>query len=281
MDVARCALRLGADVTVVYRRTLAEMPAIPDEIEEAKEEGVKFEYLASPKEIIEEDGMLSRVVFQKMKLGEPDESGRRTPVPVEGEEFSIDLDNMFTAIGETADLEGFSDAVDTEWNLIKVSGDYGLTSREGFFAGGDIVTGAASVVEAIAAGRKAAEKIDRLLRGIDDPVEEEKEEFGIDKINTDYFPKVKKNSQPRIVPEKAGEGFSEIMKGFDEELVQKEAERCFSCGVCNYCDNCWIFCPDAAIIRREDEYEIDYDYCKGCLVCVQECPRNVFVIEEE
>lgn len=281
MDVARCALRLGGEVTVVYRRTLAEMPAITDEIEEAREEGVKFEYLASPKEIIAKEGKLSKVVFQKMELGEPDESGRRRPVPVEGEEFTMEVDHLFTAIGEVSDLEGFEEALDTSWNLLEVSDEYGRTSKEGFFAGGDIVTGAASVVEAIAAGRKSAEKIDRVFRGIDDPVEEEYEEFGIEKINTDYFPKLKQNSQPRILPGKARKDFSEIMNGYNEDLIQKEAERCFSCGVCNYCDNCWIFCPDTAIIRREDEYEINYDYCKGCLVCVQECPRNVFVIEEE
>ncbi len=281
MDVARCALRLGGDVTVVYRRTLAEMPAIADEIEEAREEGVKFEYLASPREIIAKDGKLSKVVFQKMELGEPDESGRRRPVPVEGEEFTMEVDNLFTAIGETSDLEGFEEALDTRWNLLNVSGEYGRTSRDRFFAGGDIVTGAASVVEAVAAGRRSAEKMDRVFRGADDPVEEEYEEFGIEKINTDYFPKLKQNSQPRILPNEARKDFSEIMKGYDEDLIQKEAERCFSCGVCNYCDNCWIFCPDTAIIRREDEYEINYDYCKGCLVCVQECPRNVFVIEEE
>jgi len=281
MDVARCALRLGSDVTVVYRRTLAEMPAISDEIEEAESEGVKFKYLASPKEIVTADGKLEKVVFQKMELGEPDESGRRSPVPLKGEEFSMEADNMFTAIGEVGDMEGFEKELDSEWNLITVSGDYGQTSRENYFAGGDIVTGAASVVEAIAAGRKSAEKIDRVFRGVEDPGEEEPEEFGIDRINTDYFPRTKKNSQPRIVPEKAGDDFGEIMKGYSEDLLQKEADRCFSCGVCNYCDNCWIFCPDAAIIRREDEYEINYDYCKGCLVCVQECPRNVFVIEEE
>jgi ferredoxin len=257
------------------------MPAISDEIEEAREEGVKFEYLAAPKELVTEGGKLKEVIFQKMKLGKPDESGRRRPVPVEGEEFTMEVDNLFTAIGEVADLEGFEETLESKWNLIDISGDFGQTSHEKIFAGGDIATGAASVVEAVAAGRKSAEKIDRLFRGVEDPQEEEAEEFGIDLINTDYFPRTKKNTQPRILPDKARGDFSEIMKGFDEDLIQREAERCFSCGVCNYCDNCWIFCPDAAIIRNEDGYEINYDYCKGCLVCVQECPRNVFAIEEE
>ncbi len=281
MDVARCALRKGSDVTVVYRRTLTEMPAIPGEIEEAELEGVKMRFLATPKEIVSKNGKLEKVVFQEMKLGEPDESGRRRPVPVEGKTFTMEADNLYTAIGEQADLEGMEPGLETEWNLISAKDRFGQTSAESVFAGGDVVTGAASVVEAIAAGRKSAEKIHRFFTGESDPEEREEPDFGIEDINTDYFTKSKRTLLPRVPLEKASKDFSEIYKGFDEELLKKEADRCFSCGVCNYCDNCWIYCPDVAIIRKEDEYEINYDYCKGCLVCVQECPRNAFSIEEE
>ncbi len=281
MDVARSALRKGSDVTVVYRRTQAEMPAIASEIEEAEKEGVNFRFLAAPKEIVAEGGKLSKVIFQEMELGEPDESGRRRPVPLEGKTFTMEVGRLFTAIGEKADLDGFVPEIDTEWDLIKVSGEFGETNSKNIFAGGDIVTGAASVVEAVAAGRKAAEKIIRIFIGEADPPKQEETEFGIENINVDYFTKSNRTLKPRISVEEAKNGFEEIFRGFDEQLLQKEVDRCFSCGVCNYCDNCWVYCPDAAIVRKDDRYEIDYDYCKGCLVCVEECPRSALSIEEE
>lgn len=281
MDVARCALRSGSEVTVVYRRTLHEMPAIRDEIEEAEAEGIHFHFLAAPLEIVREGESLKEVLFQEMKLGEPDDSGRRRPVPVEGKTFTLPVDRLFTAIGEAADMTSIGKALDTEWDLIKTTGPYGETSRPKVFAGGDIVTGAASVVEAIAAGREAAGKIARLLSGANDPAEEEQKVVGIEDMNTAYFEHSNRINLPRIAAEKAVGGFEEIHAGFEPEMLARETERCFSCGVCNFCDNCWIFCPDVAIKRMEDEYEVDYDYCKGCLVCVIECPRNCISTREE
>lgn len=281
MDVARCALRAGSEVTVVYRRTINEMPAIKDELEEAEREGIGFRFLAAPKEIVRENGRLTSVVFQEMELGKPDESGRRRPVPVEGKTFALEMDRLFTAIGERAELGAVEESVETERGLIKTVGDRGETSWPNVFAGGDIVTGAASVVEAVAAGRAAAEKIDRNFTGVDEPPVEEKKTIGIEDINTAYFTHSKRNLVPRIPVGKAVGSTSEIYTGFGSELLARESERCFSCGVCNFCDNCWIFCPDVAIMRREDEYEVNYDYCKGCLVCVVECPRNCISTREE
>ena len=281
MDVARCALRAGSEVTVVYRRTRNEMPAIAEEIEEAEKEGVAFHFLAAPKELVRKDGKLVGVVFQKMELGEPDDSGRRRPVPVEGETIEMDIDRLFTAIGEQADLEGIDGPVETVWDLVKTESETGETSDPVIFAGGDVVTGAASVVEAIAAGRKAAGRIGRMLAGEPEPVAEEPQTVGIEDMNTDYFTHSKRNAVPRIKVAEAKAGFSEINTGFTDELLASEADRCFSCGVCNYCDNCWIYCPDVAIMRHEDDYEFNYDYCKGCLVCAFECPRNAISIREE
>jgi len=281
MDVARCARRAGSDVTVVYRRTMNEMPAIRDEVEEAEKEGVKFHFLATPKSIKKASDGKIIVEFQEMELGEPDESGRRRPVPIEGKTFEMEVDRMFTAIGEQADLDGIFNEEHLQWNLVKTGSPFGDTAIEGVFAGGDVVTGAASVVEAISAGRKAAEKIDRFINGKDDPVEEEPRTVGIEDMNTAYFTHSKRNEVPRMDVDEAVSGYKEIFSGYDAVLVHREADRCFSCGVCNYCDNCWIFCPDVAIARKEDEYEINYDYCKGCLVCVHECPRSVISTREE
>jgi len=281
MDVARCARRAGSDVTVVYRRTMNEMPAIKDEVEEAEREGVKFHFLATPKSIKKASNGKIMVEFQEMELGEPDKSGRRRPIPIEGKTFEMEVDRMFTAIGEQADLDGIFSKEHLQWNLVKTTSPFGDTAIEGVFAGGDVVTGAASVVEAISAGRKAAEKIDRFINGKDDPTEEEPRTVGIEDMNTAYFTHSKRNEVPRIGVDEAVSGYKEIFTGYDAVLVHREADRCFSCGVCNYCDNCWIFCPDVAIARKEDEYEINYDYCKGCLVCVHECPRSVISTREE
>jgi putative selenate reductase YgfK subunit len=281
MDVARCARRSGSEVTVVYRRTMNEMPAIPDEIEEAEKEGVFFHFLAAPKSITRTGTGPLTVVFQQMKLGQPDESGRRRPVPDGDKTFTMEVDTMFTAIGEEGDTTSFGNVIDTDHALIRTKNESGETSRRTIFAGGDIVTGAASVVEAIAAGRRAAERIDRMLSKQPEPAVEEPRTISIENINTAYFTKSKRVLVPRISREEALGGWREIFTGFDDELLRRESDRCFSCGVCNFCDNCWIYCPDVAVNRLSDQYEFNYDYCKGCLVCVTECPRSAISTREE
>ena len=281
MDVARCARRSGSEVTVVYRRTMNEMPAIPDEIEEAEKEGVFFHFLAAPKSIMRSDAGRLKVIFQQMKLAQPDESGRRRPVPDGEKTFTMEVERVFTAIGEEGDVSPYEKTIDNDGALIKTKNESGETSRKTVFAGGDIVTGAASVVEAIAAGRKAAERIDRMLSKRPEPTVEEPRTISIENINTAYFAKGKRTIVPRIAVEAALEGYREIFSGFDVELLHRESDRCFSCGVCNFCDNCWVYCPDVAVKRLAEEYEFDYDFCKGCLVCVTECPRSAISTREE
>jgi len=281
MDVARCARRAGSEVTVVYRRTMNEMPAIKDEIEEAEHEGVYFHFLAAPKSIERRGSGPLKVVFQQMKLAQPDESGRRRPVPDGDKTFAMEVDTLFTAIGEEADAAPFGKAIELDGALIRTKNESGETSAKNVFAGGDAVTGAASVVEAIAAGRKAAERIDRMLSGQPEPAVEEPRTISIENINTAYFTKAKRVLAPRITADQALKGYGEIHAGFDDELLHREADRCFSCGVCNFCDNCWVYCPDVAVKRLAAEYEFDYDYCKGCLVCVTECPRSAISTREE
>mgnify|MGYP003797233677 FL=1 len=167
MDAARCAKRLGADVTIVYRRSEAELPARLEEVEHAKEEGINFNLLTNPIEIIgTEDGWVKEIVCQKMRLSEPDASGRARPIPIEGSEHTISVDNVIMSIGTTPNplIKSTTEGLATEkWGGI-ITDEGGLTSREGVYAGGDAVTGAATVILAMEAGKKAAKSIDIYLK---------------------------------------------------------------------------------------------------------------------
>ncbi|MGQ9617922.1 MAG: NAD(P)-binding protein [Candidatus Aminicenantia bacterium] len=279
IDSARCALRLGADLEILYRRSRNEMPAIKSEIEDAESEGIEIKFLVSPTRVIVQNGKLTGLECIRMELGEPDESGRRKPVPVKGSEFTINIDNVIIAIGEKVDIKFFDGLTTTNWG---VKGDYfGRTSSDRIFAGGDCLTGPATVVEALGAGKKAAMAIDSFLKGILLPSFEERVPVPFENLNTNYF-KIKNRIEPdKLEPSKRKSSFNEVWKGYEEDTLKSECERCFSCGVCNACDNCWVFCPDASIVRNEDEYGVNYDYCKGCGLCAKECPRNVIDMEEE
>ena len=167
MDACRSAVRCKAEnVYVIYRRTRNEMPAEDVEIEEAIEEGVQFKFLTNPAEFIGENGRVKTVKLQVMELGEPDEKGRRRPVPVPGSEFIMDVDCVIMALGTSPNplIKNTTEGLETQkWGGIIVEEDTGLTSREGIYAGGDAVTGAATVILAMGAGKTAAKAIDEYL----------------------------------------------------------------------------------------------------------------------
>ena len=168
MDAARCAKRLGADVTIIYRRTEAELPARREEVEHAMEEGIIFKFLTNPLEILGNDqGWVAGARCQEMALGEPDSSGRRRPVAVEGSEFDIELDCVIMALGTSPNplIKSTTEGLETErWGGIIVNEETGLTSRQGVYAGGDAVTGAATVILAMGAGKTAAAAMDEYLQ---------------------------------------------------------------------------------------------------------------------
>jgi glutamate synthase (NADPH/NADH) small chain len=167
MDAARTALRLGAEVWIVYRRTEEELPARVEEVHHAKEEGVKFELLTSPVEIIgNEDGWVKSIKCQRMELGEPDASGRRRPIPIEGSEFEFDVDTVIMALGTSPNplIPATTKGLDINKRKCIVADEGGQTSREGVFAGGDAVTGAATVILAMGAGKHAAASIDKYIK---------------------------------------------------------------------------------------------------------------------
>lgn len=229
IDAARTALRLDAkEVTIIYRRTRAEMPAMAEEVDGALEEGVKIVYLAAPNKIWNENGMV-KLECLRMELGEPDASGRRRPVPIKGSEFIIEYNAVIAAIGQAPEVPD-SFQVATQGGNIKIN-DNTVTSREGVFAGGDAVTGPATVIEAIAAGRKGAVTIDKYLGGsgnIDEelaPVEEPKACLG----PGEDFAYQHLCKMPQIPVEQRLSGFDEIGQGYGGKAGLKESLRCLQC----------------------------------------------------
>jgi NADPH-dependent glutamate synthase beta subunit-like oxidoreductase len=311
IDAARTALRLGSPVTILYRRTRAEMPAIAEEIEEALEEGVKIRYLVTPVEVLAEKGRVAGLRCVKMELGAPDESGRRRPMPIAGSEYTIQVDTVIPAIAQEEDISFLETGRETgKQRLIGVQqgrvfiDEAGATTLPGIFAGGDIATPFGTVAHAVGSGKRAALAIDKYLRGEElvgfppivhaVPKDIDPAIVRFEDLNLAYFEELERAAQFQKPVEERVRGFGEVNLGFSEEEAQVEAERCFSCGTCNLCDTCFIFCPDMAITRLAAPpypvplarlngagYEINYDYCKGCGVCVEECPRYAISIEEE
>jgi len=236
IDCARTAIRLGADeATIVYRRSRSEMPARDDEVAAAEAEGVKIIFLALPSRIINEGNRVTGVECIRMELGEPDESGRRRPVPVKGSEFMIGADMVLPAIGEVPDTTfiGRADGVElTSWGTIKTD-DAMATSRRGVFAGGDCVSGPASIVEAIAAGNRAAESIDRFLGARpakDDPDAQVYRELLMDKARYEKTALRTSRVHPDEMPvDSRFGGLDEIEKVYTPAQAELEAQRCLRC----------------------------------------------------
>lgn len=304
IDAARCARRIGAEVIVVYRRSRAEMPAFEEETKRAEDEGIKIEILASPKRIILENGQLKGLECQRMRLGEPDASGRRTPVPIEGQLAIFNSETIFTAIGE--EVEGGT--IESKIG--------GRTQWQGVFAGGDCIEAPRTVVDALSAGKLSAIAIDCYLDGknFDEVFEKiriagtnfalmsrylglkngkgntpgpdvtyQNKVVKFSDLNPAYFTKSEINPYPMLESSQrlSGNSFNEVYLPPSEGARSSELARCFHCGRCNECDNCYIYCPDTAILKKESGFEIDYHFCKGCGICPHECPRCALEMIEE
>jgi Pyruvate/2-oxoacid:ferredoxin oxidoreductase delta subunit len=195
-------------------------------------------------------------------------------VPIEGSTFKSKADTVITAIGESSDLS----LLPKDFKLAEKGGK---AKGMQIFGGGDAVTGAGRVVDAIASGRRAARFIGNALQGT--PVEEKqaKELAKFEEINTAYFPRQAAVRMPELSVAKRIANFSEINRGMPEGKGVKEAKRCFSCGVCRDCNNCLYFCPDICVSKKNGTYEFDYDYCKGCGICSHECCAGVIQMVQE
>jgi len=283
MDVARVLRRLGAEVTVLYRRTAAEMPAIPEEAAAAAGDGVRFEFLSLPRAAVREAGAI-RLTVERMRLGEPDASGRARPEPT-GETQDLVFDAVFKAIGERADLAPFPDALREKPGGWLALGPGGTTADPAVFVAGDLATGPATVVAAIAAGREAADAVNaRLGGGYALPAwagEDGAEVVGPGEVNHAYFARRSRAESPEVPEgERAGGVLGEETSTILSADALAEIERCYSCGYCNHCGTCFVFCPDAAI-GWDDGPVFDYDYCKGCGICSVECSGHVLLFVRE
>jgi heterodisulfide reductase subunit A len=255
IDAARCALRLGSEVRILYRRSRTEMPAAPYEVDAAEAEGVELNFLVAPVRVLEEDGRVSGVECIRMALGEPDASGRRRPVPIDGSEFMVEVDTVIAAIGQTVESEGLG--VETKWDQLVVDPVTLETSVPGVFAGGDAVLGAASVVEAVGAGIEAAESIHRFLRKSDLREGRRTSWPSPREIHVDPIQAVRRT--PRVHMEELPvstriSDFEEVERGFTAEQAIQEAQRCLDCAVCSECLQCVTVCQRGAI-RHDEEKE--------------------------
>ncbi len=277
MDAALTSLRLGAkQVNILYRRSREEIPAFPEEVKQGEEEGVNFHFLVGPTELLGEGGRVTAVECIKMKLGEPDETGRRRPIPIEGSEYTMKADTVIIAIGQSTDLSILPKEIKTKQNAIAVDEVTLETSLPGVFAGGDVVTGPANVIAALAMGKEAAISIDRYLQGVDlkegRPLKIEKVGW---KPKEGEAAKKKRAVMPTLELRKRANSFGEVKLGFDEKIATEEALRCFTCG----CDTkrgnekgygCPWFQYPMSMERN--------NFCGMCFECLRTCPKDNIAI---
>jgi NADPH-dependent glutamate synthase beta subunit-like oxidoreductase/Na+-translocating ferredoxin:NAD+ oxidoreductase RNF subunit RnfB len=262
MDVARSLKRLGvADVQVLYRRTRAEMPAMSEEIEEAEHEGIPIEFLVSPVRILgSEQGRVIGLECVRMKLGEPDHSGRRRPVPIAGSEYTLELDMVVPAIGQSPDLSFLGEehrfAITREgtFNVDRVSF---MTNRPGVFAAGDAITQPVSVIDAIGSAKQAAAGIDAYLRGVEPrevPVSAREMPISRRELAPDELIPQPQHPSPTISMARRMHSHAEVELGYDAETAMAEAQRCLMCGPCSECLACEVVCEPNAILHDQQEH---------------------------
>jgi heterodisulfide reductase subunit A-like polyferredoxin len=265
IDVARSAVRLGAaEVSIIYRRTRAEMPAWEEEISAAEAEGVTVSYLAAPQEVLAENGRVVGLRCIRMKLTEPDSSGRKRPVPIPGSEYDIEIDQLIPAIGQRPDLSGVAELAGLDisrWGTVEVDAISYATGRPGVFAGGDLQTGPWIAIGAIAAGREAAESIIRYLDGKDlvadrQPLATENPAYRPIPEGVTAEPR---REMPALAVEQRAGNFNEVELGYAVTEGRTEAGRCLNCGYCCECYQCVSACLAEAVDHSEQVVEKEID----------------------
>jgi NADPH-dependent glutamate synthase beta subunit-like oxidoreductase len=274
IDAARVSRRLGADVTILYRRTRTEMPAIDEEIVGAMEEGINIEFLAAPAAIHRNNGTATGMKCQRMELGEPDDSGRRRPVPIEGDTFDLDFTCLIAAVSQAPDFKGFENFIEgRDW--IKVDDKY-KTKEDNVYSGGDNVN-LGLVIDAIAHGRVAAMAIHEMITGDEMPAAAPQGEvLTKDKMIFSYYKEAARQPYKEMaVEERLKSMVAEIVSTYTDEDATTESKRCMSCGMCFDCGTCWSYCQDNAIVKplvNGELYGVKEEFCTGCKKCAENCP---------
>ena len=285
IDVARSALRLGAEeVTIIYRRTRAEMPAWEEEIHAAESEGTIVTYLSAPQEVVETDGQVTGLRCIRMELGEPDSSGRRRPIPIPGSEYEIEIDQLIPAIGQRPDLSAIKDVASLEfsrWGTTDVDAITYATGREGVFAGGDLQTGPWVAIGAIAAGQEAAESIVRYLDGADMAAGREplKAVDPVYRPVPEDEPAQARYKMPELAVSERSGNFKEVELGYLEADGCAEAARCINCGYCCECMQCVEACLADAVDHDQKPVERELEVGSVILSAGAE-PYDPSVFEE-
>ncbi len=278
IDAARVARRTGADVTIIYRRTRKEMPAIETEIEDALKEGVKLEYLVAPIEVKREGDKMTTLVARRMELGEPDDSGRRRPVPIDGSDFDIQIDSLIAAISQEPDWDPIPGlGPKKRWLDVDDTGLVKDADTGDVYAGGDVID-LHIAATAVGHGNRAAQTVHHKLRGLELPKKWDYPEIKAERIKLEtYDAKERVEPTHRPVDEWLSKPDDEITQAITTDQFIEEATRCFSCGQCFGCEKCWMYCTPACF-KKVDQitpghyYTIKLDVCDGCSKCGDECP---------
>ncbi|MCP4285126.1 MAG: FAD-dependent oxidoreductase, partial [Gammaproteobacteria bacterium] len=279
VDAARASKRASkySEIIILYRRTREEMPAISHDVDDALHEGVRIEYLVAPVGFETEGGHATAIKCIRMELGEPDSSGRRRPVPIEGSEFTLAVDTVLVGIGQAPDLTGGLAELANKWGWLDAN-SVQATTEQGIFAGGDVL-GMGISTQAVGQGRIAARAMDAYLSG----KTYKKPHFGVlvktSDLRLNYYEPAERNDESKIERDEAIAGFTEIKQTLSTQQALNEAARCMSCGLCNACDQCRVFCPQDTIYRSKKRPKgkvmfTDYTACTGCHVCFEACPTG-------
>jgi len=260
IDAARVAQRLGVEeIAIVYRRSRTEMPADADEVDEAEREGIKLHILSAPIKVLTKNNKVTGIQCIRMKLGEPDASGRRRPVPIKGSEFDMEVDNVIMAVGQGVDKAALPKEMEyTNWGTMQVDQVTLQTNVEGVFAGGDVVSGPSDVIASVAAGKEAAVSIDRHMRGVDLKEGRPEPRQRVAEVSKKGVELKERPSMPTLEPKKR-EGFAEVELGLDEKTAMAEAQRCLNCGVCSECMECVKACQVGAINQDMEDETIEVE----------------------
>ena len=289
IDVGRVAKRLGAkEVTLAFLESQEAMPAHAEERADALAEGLKF---ASGRHFLEfqnRDGRLSGVRCVRINSFKLDAQSNVVVDAVPGSEHVLEADSIVVAIGQHAELGFLPAEAGRAWPAL-ASGEAVRSEQQWIVAAGDIVDGPSSVAKAVGGGKRAAAQLDALLQGRSVSTNEKSASVGFELLNKAYFAHIEREEAPVTEPSARIGGFDEVMGELSHEAFLAEAGRCLHCGDCNFCGNCWIFCPEASIQEAPNSeganglarFQVDYRTCKGCGICKRECPRAAIVMTEE